>query len=100
MEAKPKEIIINETELGNEPFVDWIESLDPKTQDRISMKINRIRAGNFMHCRSVIEGVSELIIDFGPGYRAYFGQDKKHVVLLGGGNKSSRYQMSSSQFTI
>lgn len=46
--------------------------------------------GNFGDVNSVGGGVHELVIDFGPGYRVYFGEDGDEVILLGGGNKSTQ----------
>ena len=58
---------------------------------RIRSRITRIRAGNFGDCKSVGEGVSELRLDFGPGYRIYYGILRQViVVLLAGGEKSAQ----------
>ena len=53
-------------------------------------RMDRIENGNFGDCYPVGEGVSELRIDVGPGYRIYFGQDGDLVVLLHGGDKSTQ----------
>ena len=54
----------------------------------ILTRLDRVQNGNFGDCQSVGEGVSELRIDFGPGYRVYFGQDGDRVILLHGGRKN------------
>jgi len=56
----------------------------------IRTRLNRIQAGNLANCRSVGGGVHELKINFGAGYRLYFGVDGNLVVLLNGGDKSSQ----------
>lgn len=58
---------------------------------RIAARISSARAGNFGGCKSVGDGVSEMRIDFGPGYRVYYGQEGLHIYLLIlGGAKSSQ----------
>ena len=62
-----------------------------KTQNRILRRLDRLAWGNFGECRSVGNGVFELILNFGPGYRIYFGEvDNTVVLLLCGGDKSSQ----------
>jgi putative addiction module killer protein len=57
----------------------------------VRARLNRIRLGNFGDCKSVGRGVEELRIDFGPGYRLYYGrQGSTVVVLLGGGDKRTQ----------
>ncbi|MBI2877392.1 MAG: type II toxin-antitoxin system RelE/ParE family toxin [Candidatus Tectomicrobia bacterium] len=92
MEAHPRDVQIYLTREGKAPFSDWLESLkDDQARGNIRARINRVRLGNFGDCKSVGEGVSELRIDFGPGYRVYFGQEgTKIVILLCGGDKSSQ----------
>jgi putative addiction module killer protein len=77
---------------GSEPFTQWIRGLrDGATRNRIRQRIARVRLGNFGDTRSVGEGVQELRIPFGPGYRLYFGREGDAVViLLCGGDKSTQ----------
>jgi putative addiction module killer protein len=91
MEPTPREIVEYEDENNNTPFGRWISGLrDGKGRAIIRNRINRLAAGNFGDCGPVGDGVHELVIDFGPGYRVYFGEDRNVVVLLGGGDKSSQ----------
>jgi putative addiction module killer protein len=53
-------------------------------------RLDRVEMGNLGHHRPVGEGVFELIFDFGPGYRVYYGEDEDTVVLLLGGTKKSQ----------
>lgn len=77
---------------GREPFAQWLRGLsDGSTRNRIRQRIARVRLGNFGDARSVGKGVHELRIQFGPGYRVYFGRDGDVVViLLCGGDKSTQ----------
>ena len=75
-------------ESGNSPFANWFDSLDAVTAARVDKYIRRLEAGNFGAAKLLQEGVSELKLDFGPGYRVYFGRDGKTIIiLLGGGSK-------------
>jgi len=87
-----KQIIIYADENGREPYCSWIDNLkDRKDQQRIRARIRRLGEGLYGDCDSVGEGVSELRMFFGPGYRAYFGEDADNiVVLLCGGDKDSQ----------
>lgn len=73
-------------------FAEWLERLaDLKGQARITARIAAASAGNFGDCSPVGEGVSEMRIDFGPGYRVYFMREGAIVyLLLCGGDKSSQ----------
>ena len=76
------------TEGTRSPFADWFNALDPVTAARVDRYIRRMESGNFGNAKAVGQGVSELRIDFGPGFRVYFGMDGKTlVILLGGGDK-------------
>ncbi len=80
------------TEDDKKPFVTWISKLkDVKGRGVIKARINRLRLGNFGDCKPVGDGVWELRIDFGPGYRVYYGQTGKQLVLLlCGGDKDTQ----------
>jgi putative addiction module killer protein len=76
------------TEAGRSPFAEWFNSLDAVTAARVDRYIRRLEAGNFGAAKSLREGVFELRLDFGPGYRVYYGRDGKTIIiLLGGGSK-------------
>ena len=75
-------------ENGQSAFGDWFDGLDPVTAVRVDRFIRRLEAGNFGAAKPLREGVCELRMDFGPGYRVYYGLDGKTlVILLGGGSK-------------
>lgn len=77
---------------GCKPYADWLNSLaDSKTKARIVARVNRVAAGMFGDCKPLREGVQELKIDFGPGYRVYLSkQGHVLVLLLCGGDKSDQ----------
>lgn len=87
-----KELNIYVTLDGNKPFVDWLESLkDRTTRYRIKERLDRVALGNLGDHRSVGEGVMEIRFKFGSGYRIYYGEEgKKIILLLCGGDKSSQ----------
>ncbi len=74
---------------GGEPFTEWLAELhDRSARARILARLERLEAGNFGDAKFLRDGVSELRIDWGPGYRVYFGRDGQTViVLLCGGDK-------------
>ena len=75
-----------------EVFDDWFKSLkDRKAKARVQARIDRLELGNFGDVAPVGEGISELRIHYGPGYRVYFIQcGQVVVVLLAGGDKSTQ----------
>ena len=87
-----REIRIYVTPEGKAPFEVWYSSLrDKRAKARIFNRIDRIRLGNFGDCRSAGAGVYELRVDYGPGYRVYFGLlGTTAVLLLGGGSKKTQ----------
>jgi len=75
-----------------EAFVKWLNGLrDIKARSRVLARIERLVAGNPGDVKPVGEGVSELRIDYGPGYRVYFvKRGQAVIVLLAGGDKSTQ----------
>ena len=72
-----------EREDGTVPLERWLLSLrDLKAQARVRVRLQQLRFGNFGDCVSVGEGVVELRIHLGPGYRVYCGRDGQTVVVL------------------
>ena len=84
--------LIYADETGKEPFKDWLYGLrDVAGRQRILARLSRLAQGNLGDCAPVGDGVSELRLFFGPGYRVYFGeQGGTIVILLCGGDKSSQ----------
>ena len=74
---------------GKNVFETWFDALkDQKAAARVAARLNRLAAGNFGDCKPLREGVWELRIDWGPGYRVYYAMvGKDLVLLLCGGDK-------------
>ncbi len=91
-EARPRTIIRYSDEKGAEPFTEWLEGLrDALTRQRIIRRIDRVKSGNYGDFKSLKDGVFELRLVFGSGYRVYFAEDGDTVVvLLCGGDKSTQ----------
>lgn len=79
---------------GKAPFLGWLYALrDEVAVYRIRARLDRVELGNFGTAKPVGEGVSELKIDHGPGYRVYYAMNVKSVVLLLiGGDKSTQHK--------
>jgi putative addiction module killer protein len=92
--ARPKQVLIFADQEGKEPFTEWIYGLrDVIGRKRILARVTRLEQGNYGDCASVGEGVSELRLFFGPGYRVYFGEEDGNIlILLCGGDKSTQAQ--------
>jgi putative addiction module killer protein len=74
--------------LNINPFEKWFDKLNPMAAAKIATILYRLEQGNFSNVKGVGEGVFEYKIDFGPGYRIYFGQvGDELIILLGGGTK-------------
>jgi len=87
-----KQIELYTTEKGEQPFIQWLESLKDKAgRYRIKERLDRVALGNLGDHKYIRDGVSELRLDFGPGYRIYFGEERETIVLLlCGGDKSTQ----------
>ncbi len=73
---------------GRSPFAEWFDRLDAVTAARVDRYVRRLEAGNFGAAKSLRDGVFELRLDFGPGYRVYYGREGRTIIiLLGGGSK-------------
>ena len=86
------ELLRYQREDGGEPFTEWLHNLrDKAAEARIRVRLRRVEAGNFGDCGPISEGVTELRIHAGAGYRVYFGRHGKSlVILLCGGDKRSQ----------
>ncbi|MES1156481.1 MAG: type II toxin-antitoxin system RelE/ParE family toxin [Alphaproteobacteria bacterium] len=80
------------TVIRTKVFAEWLRSLRDRTgAARIEIRIDRLARGNPGDVKSVGEGVSEMRIDFGPGYRVYFARrGEEWIVILAGGDKGSQ----------
>jgi putative addiction module killer protein len=77
-----------EAEGGRSPFAEWFGELDAVTAARVDKHIRRLEAGNFGAAKPLREGVFELRLNFGSGYRVYYGREGRTIIiLLGGGSK-------------
>jgi putative addiction module killer protein len=78
--------------IETETFSDWYSALrDVQAKARINARLRRAELGNFGDCESVGEGVSEMRIHFGPGYRVYWVHRGHEIfILLAGGDKSTQ----------
>ena len=75
-------------ENGKKRFAKWFDGLDAIAAAKVTIALTRIERGNLSNTKGVGAGVLEYKIDFGPGYRIYFGKDgDRLVILIGGGTK-------------
>ena len=78
---------------GRSPFGRWFDEQEAHAAAKIVVALQRMASGNLSNCKSVGGGVQERKIDFGPGYRIYFGRDgERLVILLGGSEKRDQRQ--------
>ena len=94
MESWERDVRTYETQDGRVPFNDWLAGCkDTKARAIIRNRIDRLYLGLLGDCKSVGNGVSELRIAYGPGYRVYFGQEgQRTILLLCGGDKGPQKQ--------
>lgn len=73
---------------GTSPYANWFNRLNATAAAKVTIAVTRMAQGNLGNAKSVGSGVQEYRIEFGPGYRIYFGRDgDRLVILLGGGTK-------------
>lgn len=91
-DGQPKQIIIFEAANGSCPFEEWLYGLrDRRAAARVDARVTRLEAGNPGDYKSLVDGVYELRIDYGPGYRIYFAFSGRQIVLLlCGGDKTTQ----------
>jgi putative addiction module killer protein len=100
MTAQPRDIRRYVTRDGKIPFAQWLDSLrDIKTKTKIAQRLNQVTLGNLGDYKSVGSGVYELRIDYGSGYRIYFGQIGTTIILLlcGGDKKTQAKDIQIAQ---
>src|ERR1019366_10688956 len=77
---------------GRSPYAAWYDRLNREAAAKVAAALARVQQGNFSNARGVGAGVYEYRIDFGPGYRIYFGKDGDRLVILVGGGTKKRQQ--------
>jgi len=77
---------------GRSPYAAWFDNLNANAAAKVATALYRLEAGNFSNVKGVGEGVFERKIDFGPGYRLYFGKSGETIVILLGGSGKQRQQ--------
>ena len=93
MQIFPFEIDYYKTATGDKPFKEWLEGLrDVNGRAKIRVRLDRARQGNLGDHKHIEQGVWELRIDYGPGYRVYFGKDENRLILLLIGGDKSRQE--------
>ena len=81
---------------GHSPYAEWFDSLNAEAAAKVATAVTRISLGNFSSVEGVGAGVFEYKLDFGPGYRIYFGKDGETLVILLGGGTKKRQQRDIS----
>ena len=77
---------------GRSPFAAWSDRLNREAAAKVAAALARVQQGNFSNAKGVGGGVYEYRIEFGPGYRIYFGKDGDRLVILVGGGTKKRQQ--------
>jgi putative addiction module killer protein len=77
---------------GRSPFAAWSDGLNREAAAKVAAALARIQQGNLSNAKGIGAGVHEFRIDFGPGYRIYFGKDGGCLVILVGGGTKKRQQ--------
>ena len=79
---------------GSSPWAEWLRSLDTKAEAKVMIALYRMAEGNFSNVKGVGAGVFERVLEWGPGYRIYFGKDGDAIVIRLGGSSKKRQQQA------
>jgi putative addiction module killer protein len=79
---------------GASPYAKWFDGLNTEAVVKVTRALYQIEVGNFSNVKGVGSGVFERKIDFGPGYRIYFGKDADTIVILLGGSTKQRQDVA------
>lgn len=77
---------------GRSPYARWFDGINARAAAKVATALVRMEQGNLSNAKGVGAGVSEYRIDFGPGYRVYFGKDGNTLIILLGGGTKKRQQ--------
>jgi putative addiction module killer protein len=77
---------------GRSPFAEWFDGLDQQAAAKVAVSLKRMEQGNLANAKAVGDGVLEYRINFGPGYRVYFGYEGRIIVILLAGGTKRRQQ--------
>jgi len=77
---------------GSSPFAKWFDALDAVAAAKVRVYITRVELGNYSNVEPIGDGLSEIKIDYGPGYRVYFHKEKEILLLLLGGSSKKGQQ--------
>ena len=77
---------------GRSPYARWFDRLDARAAAKVATALVRMEHGNLANAKGVGTGIFEVRVDFGPGYRVYFGKDGDALVILLGGGTKKRQQ--------
>ena len=79
-------------EKGKSPYAVWHDRLNARAAAKVSTALYRLEQGNFSSTKGIGGGILEYKIDFGPGYRIYFGRDGDNLLIILGGGTKKRQQ--------
>jgi putative addiction module killer protein len=77
---------------GSSPFARWFDQLNAEAAAKVAVALTRMQQCNLSNVKAVASGVHEYRIEFGPGYRVYFGRDGPLLIILLGGGTKKRQQ--------
>lgn len=97
-EAIPQRVETYVTRDGKDVFQEWLDRLtDQRAKILVDKTIAKIRLGNLGRHKSVGEGVQEIVLDYGPGYRLYFAEHGRSLIILLCGGTKKRQQAAIEQ---